>query len=89
MRYALIYVLVMTVIGFGSMAIDKLKAKAGAWRIPEATLFIIAALGGSIGSIIGMRTLRHKTKHRSFTLGLPAILILQIVIAVIAAYFFL
>ena len=60
------------------MLADKLKAKRGAWRIPEATLLGIAAVGGSIGALIGMYLFRHKTRHLKFTLGLPLILCLQI-----------
>jgi uncharacterized membrane protein YsdA (DUF1294 family) len=60
------------------MLADKLKAKRGAWRIPEATLMGIAAVGGSIGALIGMYCFRHKTRHLKFALGLPLILCLQI-----------
>ncbi len=73
----LIYLVVMNIIGFAIMGIDKSKAKRGAWRIPEKTLFLIAILGGSIGSLLGMKQFRHKTKHKSFTIGMPAILIVQ------------
>ncbi len=81
------YVVIINIIAFVAMAIDKRKAKKRAWRIPEATLFILAGVGGSIGAIAGMYTFRHKTKHRSFTLGMPAILIAQIIL--IALLFFL
>lgn len=79
-----IYLVVMNSIGFASMGIDKSKAKRGAWRIPEKTLFLIAILGGSIGSILGMKQFRHKTKHKSFTIGMPAILLVQ---AAVILYF--
>lgn len=59
------------------MGIDKSKAKRNAWRIPEATLFLVALLGGGIGSTLGMHFFRHKTKHWYFRLGLPAIAILE------------
>ena len=62
------------------MYIDKQKAKKGKWRIPEKTLFIITALGGGIGTIAGMYTFRHKTKKLKFTIGMPAILILEVVL---------
>lgn len=75
-----IYLVVMNSIGFASMGIDKSKAKRGAWRIPEKTLFLIAILGGSIGSILGMKQFRHKTKHKSFTIGMPAILLVQVLV---------
>ena len=78
------YVLTMTVIGFLSMYIDKRKAIKHQWRIPEKTLFIIAILGGSIGSNLGMTICRHKTKHWYFVIGMPMILILQTVIVIVA-----
>lgn len=62
------------------MGIDKRKAIKGAFRIPEATLFIVALIGGSLGSILGMYTFRHKTRHMLFVYGMPGILILQIVV---------
>ena len=64
------------------MYIDKQKAKKGKWRIPEKTLFIITALGGGIGTISGMYTFRHKTKKLKFTIGLPVILILEIIFVI-------
>ena len=70
----------MNLIGFALMGIDKYKAKKRAFRIPEATLFIVAIIGGSIGSIIGMYAFRHKTRHWYFVYGMPAILILQILL---------
>lgn len=72
------YVLVINIVLFAMMGIDKRRAIHGAWRIPEKTLFLTAALGGSIGGMLGMRVFRHKTKHWSFRLGFPAILIAQI-----------
>lgn len=68
------------------MGIDKKKAKKRAFRIPEASLFIIAFIGGSIGSIAGMYFFKHKTRHWYFVYGMPAILILQVILA-IALYF--
>ena len=84
----LLYLLIINAVGFLLMLVDKLKAKKNLWRIPEATLMTIAALGGSIGSLIGMYTVGHKTKHLKFTLGIPLILAVQIA-AVIAAVYFL
>lgn len=78
----LLYVVVMTIIGFLSMYIDKKKAIKHKWRISEKTLFLIALLGGSIGSNLGMMICRHKTKHWYFVAGMPAILIFQIIMAV-------
>ena len=80
------YVVIMNIVAFCAMGIDKRKAKKRAWRSPEATLFILAAVGGSIGSIAGMYTFRHKTKHRSFVWGMPAILIAQIILIIVLLY---
>lgn len=74
----IIYLVVVNVIGFALMGMDKWKAKKQAFRIPEATLFTIAIIGGSIGCILGMFTFHHKTRHWYFLYGMPAILILQI-----------
>ena len=76
------YFAAVNLIGFALMGIDKYKAKKRAFRIPEATLFIIAVIGGSIGSILGMYTFRHKTRHRSFVYGMPFILLVQIALIV-------
>ena len=59
----------------------KQKARRGRWRIPERTLLLLAALGGSVGSLLGMYLFHHKTKHLKFTLGVPLILILQLLLA--------
>ena len=84
-KFLLIYFAVINLIGFFAMFLDKQKAKKNKWRIPEKTLFSIALLGGSLGTTLGMNTFRHKTKHWYFKLGMPAILILQ----VIGFYFYL
>lgn len=76
------YFAAVNLIGFALMGIDKYKAKKRAFRIPEATLFIVAAIGGSIGSIIGMYVFRHKTRHRAFVYGMPFILIVQIALII-------
>lgn len=76
------YVVVINLIGFIIMGMDKRRAKKHAFRIPEATLFTIAIIGGSIGSIIGMRYFHHKTRHWYFVYGMPLILILQIALLV-------
>lgn len=60
------------------MGIDKFKARRGLWRIPEKTLFLSALLGGAMGSILGMKLFRHKTKHRSFTIGMPCLFLLNV-----------
>jgi uncharacterized membrane protein YsdA (DUF1294 family) len=78
-----IYLLILNILGFAFMGIDKRRAIRSAFRIPEATLFAIAILGGSIGSILGMHLFRHKTKHWYFLFGMPIILILQIALVVL------
>ena len=78
--YIVIYLVSINIIGFFIMGIDKLKAKKGMWRIPENTLFLFAFLGGGIGTIAGMYTFRHKTKKLKFTIGMPAIVILEILL---------
>lgn len=79
----LVYLLIINAAGFILMLVDKVKAKKNLWRIPEATLFLVAAIGGSVGSILGMYTFRHKTKHIKFIVGMPLILAAQIVIAIL------
>jgi uncharacterized membrane protein YsdA (DUF1294 family) len=86
MKYLLIYLLIINAAGFLLMLADKFKARKKLWRIPEATLMTVAALGGSIGSLLGMYTFRHKTKHIKFTLGIPVILVIQIFAAVYLIY---
>jgi uncharacterized membrane protein YsdA (DUF1294 family) len=78
LHYIIIYFLIVNIMGFALMGSDKRRAKKGAFRIPEATLFSVAIIGGSIGSILGMLIFRHKTKHWYFKFGLPAILVLQL-----------
>ena len=77
------YLLIVNAAAFVLMLADKIKAKKNKWRIPEATLMGAAAIGGSIGTIAGMYCFRHKTRHPKFTIGLPVILALQIVAAVV------
>ena len=74
----LIYFLIVNVIGFFLMGIDKLRAKKQVWRVPEKTLFLLALIGGSIGTNVGMYVFRHKTKHWYFVVGMPIILIAQV-----------
>ena len=77
-KLILLYLLIVNALGFLLMLVDKRKAQKNLWRIPESTLFLMAAIGGSIGSIAGMYKFRHKTKHWQFVIGMPAILILQL-----------
>lgn len=78
-----VYFAFVNLTAFALMGIDKRKAIKGAFRIPEATLFIVAIIGGSIGSIAGMYTFRHKTRHFKFVYGMPAILLLQILLVIL------
>ena len=77
-----IYLIFMNLLAFLLMGLDKSKARRNPWRIPEKTLFLSAILGGSIGAILGMQVFRHKTKHASFRIGMPCILIAQLGLAV-------
>ena len=74
-----IYFIIINIIGFLIMLIDKRKAEKGKWRIPEKTIFIVTALGGGIGTIAGMYVFHHKTRKLQFTIGLPFITLLEIV----------
>ena len=82
-----IYLILINLITFLAMYIDKRKAKKGKRRIPEKTLFILVGLGGGIGGILGMYLFRHKTKKTRFVIGFPAILIFEalVVIAILSA----
>ena len=73
-------VLVMNLLTFTLMGVDKRRAKNGAWRIPEKTLFLAAACFGALGGVVGMRVFRHKTKHLTFKIGFPALLVIQLVL---------
>ncbi|MBQ6588934.1 MAG: DUF1294 domain-containing protein [Butyrivibrio sp.] len=77
------YLILANIIGFALMGIDKRRARKNAFRVPEATLFSVAFVGGSIGSILGMIIFRHKTKHWYFTLGMPLVLVLQILLVAV------
>ena len=74
-----IYLVIINLFGFFIMWLDKRKAKTGAWRIPEKTLFIITAMGGGIGTTAGMYAFRHKTQKVQFVVGFPLITILEII----------
>ena len=82
-KILILYLLIVNAIGFILMLVDKIKAKKNLWRIPEATLFLVAVIGGSIGSILGMYTFRHKTKHIKFIVGMPLILAAQVVLVIL------
>ena len=89
-EYIIIYLVLINLIGLLAMYIDKRKAKKGSYRIQEKTLFYITFLGGGIGSIAGMYLFRHKTKKIRFTIGIPVILILEIILItyILIKYYF-
>ena len=78
MNIILGYLLAVNITSFLLYGIDKYKAKKGKWRISEATLLTMAAIGGSIGALAGMRLWHHKTMHKKFKYGIPIIIILQV-----------
>lgn len=78
-----LYLAIINALGFLLMLIDKWKAKKNLWRIPEATLLGVAVLGGSLGAILGMNLVRHKTKHLKFNIGLPVIFAVQVVLLIL------
>ena len=77
LKYLALYLVLINVIAVILCIIDKLKARINEWRIPEKTLFIVSAIGGSVGMYVTMNLVRHKTKHKRFMIGLPLIIILQ------------
>ena len=77
-----LYLIVVNIAGFAAMGIDKRRAKKRAYRRPEANLFMLAIIGGSLGSILGMHLFHHKTRHLYFLYGLPAILVVQLLIVI-------
>ena len=79
----IIYLVSVNIIGFALMGNDKRRARKNAFRIPEATLFAFSVIGGSIGTLIGMYTFRHKTKHMTFKIGIPLIIFLQVLFIVL------
>ena len=78
-----LWLVIINLAAFMAMGIDKYKAEHQKWRIPERNLFIFAALGGSMGGILGMYAFHHKVRHRKFAFGFPAILVLQTAIGVL------
>ena len=81
MQIAGLYLLLINGVGYLLMGIDKRRAKRGAWRISEKSLFLPPLLGGTVGAILGMRVFHHKTKHWYFRYGLPALLVFQLALA--------
>lgn len=86
MKWALLWVLALSLADFALMGVDKRRAKRGAWRVKERTFFLLALLGGSPGALLGMWTFRHKTRHWYFKFGLPAILLAQIALGLWLAW---
>jgi len=80
MQLIIIYIIAINIIGFILMGVDKRRARKRVWRVPEKNLWIIALLGGSFGSLLGMRYFRHKTKHKMFTIGMPLLIIVHTVL---------
>ena len=78
-----IYLVLINIAAFAAYGMDKRKAKRNEWRTPESVLLLLAAVGGSVGAYAGMQFFRHKTKHLKFTIGVPAIFIVQVALAVI------
>jgi len=83
MKLLALFLLIINAVGFALMLADKHKAKKNLWRIPESTLMLTAAIGGSLGILLGMHLARHKTKHPKFSIGVPVIFALQIVALVL------
>ncbi len=80
LEYCLIlYLLIINIVAFAAFGIDKMKARRGSWRISEKALFGLAFAGGSLGALAAMNVFRHKTKHKSFVIGIPVIMVLQVV----------
>ncbi len=77
LKMFIIYLLLTNVVSFGLFAWDKQRARQGAWRIKEQTLFLWAIIGGSLGGWLGMRVFRHKTRHLKFKWGFPLIVVIQ------------
>ena len=88
-QFLIAYLCIINLIGFAIMGVDKKRAIRGAWRISEASLFFTALIGGALGTTLGMEYFRHKTKHRYFKLGMPAILLCQVVVLGILAKYML
>lgn len=83
MKYVLLYLFLVNAAGFLFMLADKHRARKKQWRIPEATLMGIAAMGGSIGALLGMYAFHHKTRHPKFYIGIPVLLVMQLCLAIL------
>lgn len=88
MKTLLLYLCIINALSLLLMRIDKRKSQKSRWRIRERTLLSVATLGGSLGATIGMYLFRHKTRHKRFAIGLPALLVLHILLFALYLYFF-
>lgn len=88
MKYILIYLLLVNIFGLLVMGMDKSRARKRKWRIPEKTLFLVSAIGGSVGTLTGMYLFHHKTRHWYFVIGMPLILIIQLACLVYFRFYF-
>ena len=86
MKIILFYLLAVNLLTFVTYGIDKYKARHNHWRVREASLLLLAALGGSIGALLAMKMFRHKTQHKKFRYGVPVILLVQLAIAAFCCY---
>lgn len=84
--YILSYAVIINIIGFIIMIIDKYKARKNKWRIKESTIFIIGLIGGATGVVLGMTMFRHKTQNKKFYIGMPLIVIVQSILSIILLY---
>ena len=81
-----VWLIAINLVTFAVYGADKRRARRGAWRVPEKTLFLLPLLGGSVGALLGMRVFHHKTKHWYFVWGIPLILLAQAALAVWLLY---
>lgn len=87
-KILIVYLVLVNITAFAMYGIDKRQAVKLKWRIPEKTLLLVALVGGGIGAFAGMRIFRHKTKHWQFMIGVPACILLHVVLVVAYIWFF-
>ena len=83
-----VYLVIISIVGFILPPVDKSRAKNGEWRIPEKSLFIVSLLGGAVAMLVSMKIFRHKTKHKRFMIGIPAIIVLHVILIAVMIYLF-
>ncbi len=86
-KFLIFYFVFINVISAAACVYDKMQAKRGGWRVKESTLLLLSALGGSLSMLIAMKTVRHKTRHKKFTVGIPIIIILQILFLIFLRFY--